>query len=335
MGKPHAPRRGSLQFWPHARAKREAARVRQWAAIKEAKPLGFLGYKAGMCHVIAIDNRPKSLSKDEEISLPVTIIECPPMKVAAVNFYRLEIFGWRLVSTVFSSSVDKELGRVLTLPEKSTKTLSNVLGGKASGTPEAKPLSVKDFDDVRLIVYTQPKLTGIGAKKPKVVEIALGGTKDEKLAYVTEKLGKEILIEEVFKEGNLVDIHAITTGKGFQGPVKRHGVMLRHHKSEKARRANVRGSWTGPKMWTAPHSGKMGFHQRIDYNKWLLKIGKNPADVTSSSGLNGFGVVKNSFALIKGSVPGTKKRVVTLTRPIRPSKKNVPQEAPSIKAIVL
>ncbi len=318
MGKPHAPRRGTLQFHPRARAEGEVARVRQWATLKEARPLGFLGYKAGMCHVIAIDNRPKSLSKDEEISLPATIIECPPMKVAAIQFYKTEMFGKRIVSTIFSQSTDKELQRAIPVPKKNVKKIEDV----------------KDFDDIRLLIYTQPKLTGIGAKKPKLSEIAVGGSKEEKLKYATEKLGKEIAIEDVFKEGNIVDIHAITTGKGFQGPVKRHGVMLRHHKSEKARRGNVRGSWTGPKMWTAPHSAKMGFNQRVDYNKWVIKIVKDPKEVQTPGGILHFGVVKNPFLLIKGSVAGPKKRVVTLTQPIRPDS-NVPKSAPSVRAIVL
>ena len=318
MGKPHAPRRGTLQFHPRVRAEGEVARVRQWPMLKEARLLGFLGYKAGMCHVIAIDNRPKSLSKDEEISLPATIIECPPMKVAAIQFYKTEMLGSRIVSTIFSSSLDKELQRLLVLPKNNNKKVEDV----------------KDFDDIRLLVYTQPKLTGIGAKKPKMTEVGLGGSKDEKLKLAQEKLGKEITIEDVFKDGNIVDIHAITTGKGFQGPVKRHGVMMRHHKSEKARRANVRGSWTGPKMWTAPYSAKMGFNQRIEYNKWIIKIGKDPKEVQVPGGIWHFGNVKNSFVLIKGSVAGPKKRVVTLTQPIRPNKK-IPKTAPSVRSIVL
>lgn len=318
MGKAHAPRRGSLQFWPRVRARREVARIRQWPVIKEAKPAGFLGYKAGMCHVIAIDNRPKSLSKDEEISIPATIIECPPMKVAGINFYISEIIGSRLVSTVLSPSIDKELGKLISFPKKIKSDISQV----------------KDFDDIRILVYTQPKLTGIGAKKPKLVELAMGGTKEDKLKYAVDRLGKELTVSEVFGDGNLVDIHSITTGKGFQGPVKRHGVMMRHHKSEKARRGNIRGPWGGPKMWTVPHSGKMGYNQRTEYNKWVLKIGKHE-DLKLKSGINHYGVVKNQFILIKGSLPGVKKRVVTLTHAVRPSKRPVPKEAPTIKAIVL
>ena len=182
MGKAHAPRRGSLQFWPRVRARREVARVRQWPVIKEAKPTGFLGYKAGMCHVIAIDNRPKSLSKDEEISIPATLIECPPMKVAGINFYIHDITGSRLLSTILSSSVDKELEKLISFPKKITSSIDKV----------------KEFDDLRILVYTQPRLTGIGAKKPKLVELSLGGTKEDKLKYASDHLGKELTVSEEF-----------------------------------------------------------------------------------------------------------------------------------------
>ncbi|MBI4152942.1 50S ribosomal protein L3, partial [Candidatus Woesearchaeota archaeon] len=309
--------RGTLQFWPRVRAKREVARVRRWAVVKDTKLLGFLGYKAGMCHVIAIDNRPKSLSKGEEIALPATIIECPAMKVAAVNFYRYNAGSSQLVSTFFSSDI-KDLSGVLTLPKKAQRKMEEI----------------NEFDDLRVLVHTQPRQTGIGTKKPKLVEIAIGGNKEEKMKYAVEKLGKEITIEEVFKEGNQVDVHAITKGKGFQGPVKRHGVMMRHHKSEKARRANVRGSWTGPKMWTVPHSGGMGYNQRVDRNKLIIKIGKEPAEINPAGGLIKYGVVRNQFLLVKGSLPGARKRVVTLTQATR-ADKNIPKEAPSVKTVIV
>jgi len=313
MGKAHAPRRGTLQFWHRVRSDRETARVRNWPASKEAKPLGFLGYKVGMSHAQVIDNRPKALTKGEEIAIPVTVVECPPLKVIAVHFYKNQMGGLKTVSTVFSLPFDKELERALPVAKKAQKFED-----------------VKEFDDVRLLVATQPSKMGFGTKKPKIAEIALGGTKDQKLAYAQDRLGKEIAITDVFSAGNLLDIHAITKGKGFQGPVKRHGVMLRHHKSEKSRRANVRGAWGGPSMWSAPHSGRLGYQQRVDYNKLLLKIG-DQKELTSS--FHKYGVVRSTFLLVKGSVAGSRKRVITFTQPIRPNKK-VPKDAPLVKAII-
>ncbi|MBW2999343.1 50S ribosomal protein L3, partial [Candidatus Woesearchaeota archaeon] len=75
------PRSGSMQYWPRKRAKRAYARVRSWAAGKEPKLLGFAGYKAGMSHISFTDPRKSSTTKGMEITWPVTIIECPPVKV--------------------------------------------------------------------------------------------------------------------------------------------------------------------------------------------------------------------------------------------------------------
>ena len=315
MAKSHAPRRGTLQFWPHRRARSEAARIRNWPTLKEIKPLGFVAYKAGMCHVMAIDTRPKALTKGEEISVPVTILECPPLKVVAIQLYQTDPLGLKMVSSVRAAQWDKEMERVLQIHKKQRQV---------EGT----------FDDVRLLVATQPKLTGIGTKKPKIMEMALSGTKEEKLKYAHDRLGKEIAVSDVFKEGNYVDVHAVTKGKGFQGPVKRHGVMLRHHKSEKARRANVRGSWTGPSMWTAPHSAKMGYNLRTEFNKQILRIGIQPDDVRCPAGINHYGVVKNNYVLVKGSVIGPQKRIVTLIHATRPHV-HLPKEVPQIRGIIL
>ena len=50
-----------MQFWPRVRAKREYPRVKSFAEEKEPKLLGFAGYKVGMAHLLAEDNR-KSLA---------------------------------------------------------------------------------------------------------------------------------------------------------------------------------------------------------------------------------------------------------------------------------
>ena len=89
MPKAHNPRRGSMQFWPRKRSRHSLVRIRSWAKEKRCKPLGFIGYKAGMTHLMAVDNRPKSINKGGKISLPATIIECPPMIFVGVSFSSL------------------------------------------------------------------------------------------------------------------------------------------------------------------------------------------------------------------------------------------------------
>lgn len=312
MPRTRKPRAGSMQFWPRVRARYHYARIRNWPQSKEARLLGFAGYKVGMTHLLINDNRAHSLTKGSEIFCPITVVECPPIKVASIRFYKNMQDGLKLVSQVFSDTIDKDLERKITALKKKGKDAS-------------------DFDFIRLLCYTQPKLTGIGKKKPEVFEVAVGGNKEQQLNYAKEKLGKGISINEVFKEGQQLDVHSVTKGKGFQGPMRRFGIQLRHHKSEKSRRnPGSLGSWKaqGHIMWRVAHAGKMGYHLRTEYNKWLIKIGNKADEINVKGGFVDYGIVKNPYILLKGSIGGTKKRLIRLTDAVRP-KKDVP-EAPQI-----
>ena len=75
------PRSGSMQFWPRKRARRIYARIRSWVKSDDNKPLGFAGYKVGMTHCLFLDNKKTSMTKNQEVPVPVTVIECPPLKI--------------------------------------------------------------------------------------------------------------------------------------------------------------------------------------------------------------------------------------------------------------
>ena len=121
MAKKHHPRRGSLQFWPRARSSKHAARVRSWPPSNDAKLLGFVGYKVGMTHLLVKDSNPNSPQKKMDVFRPVTVIECPPLKVYSVRYYASgEDDELRLVSEVFCEKTEKELARK-TKPSKKRK----------------------------------------------------------------------------------------------------------------------------------------------------------------------------------------------------------------------
>jgi len=296
-----------MQYWPRTRAKRAYPRIRSTPLSQEAKLLSFAGYKAGMTHVVYKDNRKNSLTKNQELSLPVTIIECPPLKAFSLSFYRQTPYGVQTVSHVLADHIDKELARKLKLPKKKKKV-------------EEQLASLPSFDDVRVLCYTQPKQTGMGKKKPEILEIALGGKKEEKLQYAKSILGKEISIQDVFKEGDHMDIHAVTKGKGFQGPVKRFGISLRSHKSEKTKRGpGSLGPWKGQGhvMYRVAHAGQTGYQARTEYNKLLLKISTKPEDIKVKGGIVRYGFIKSTFIFVKGSVAGSKKRLIRFQHALR------------------
>ena len=281
MAKARRPRFGSLAYYPRKRTKKKVASIGAWAKVKDVKLLGFAGYKVGMVHLMAKDNNPNSLTKGETIAYPATIIECPPIKSASIRFYKKTIYGLKVISDVLAENLDKELERKITMPKNKKNKVEDI----------------KDFDDLTLVIYTQPKLTGVGKKKPELFEMAIGGKKEEKLKYAQEMLGKEINVSDVFGVGNQIDIHAITKGKGYQGPVKRFGIGLKSHRSQKGRRnPGSLGSWKGQMniMWKVPHAGQMGYWQRTEYNKWLLKIADKADDINPKGGFRNYGIVKSN-----------------------------------------
>lgn len=318
------PRHGSMQYWPRKRAKRSYPRIRSWAiADSNAKgALGFAGYKVGMTHVIVTDNGKHSMSKGEKVALPVTVLECPPLKVASVRFYKEGYHGLEVATEVFGK-VDAELSRKLDLKKADATSLDSV--------------SLDGVVDVRLNVYTQPKMTGIGQKKPEIFEVGIAGSVADQLAYAKDKLSSEIKVSEIFHEGEQIDIHSVTKGKGFTGATQRFGLQLRAKKSEKGQRGpGSLGGWKSQAhvMYRVAYPGQHGVHARTEFNKQIVKIGENGVDVNPEGGYTHYGVVKNDYLLIKGSVPGTKNHIVRLKKAYRPNAKFT-KEAPSINLIKL
>ena len=213
-----SPRKGSLQFWPRKRASKFLPRVNWDAISSEKNPKGFICYKAGMASAYVKDETPNSMTKGKKISTPVTVLECPPIKIFSVRLYK----DGKVIKEILVEKPDKELKRKVKLPKRKISKIDDI--------------KLKDnvVDDIRVLCYSQVKKTGI-KKTPDLSEIGLSGTLEEKFNFVKENLEKEISVLNVFEKGNLVDLRGLTKGKGFQGPVKRFGIKLKDHKSEKDR----------------------------------------------------------------------------------------------------
>ncbi len=307
--KEHRPRRGSMAYSPRKRAKSIIPRIRAWPELSEAKVLGFAGYKAGMTHVVMIDDRKNSPTYGEEIVTPVTVIESPPLKVAGVRAYKRTPYGMEIAYEVWAGELDENLGRLVNLP-RSIET-------------ELEDIDLDVVDHFRLLTHTQPYLiSGVPKKVPELMEQKVGGSVEEAFEYVKEKLGKEIRVFEAFEEGSIVDVISITKGKGFQGPVKRWGVITlnaKHARSSKHRRIGNLGPWNPHHVrHTVPQAGQTGFHQRTEFNKRIVKMGENGEEITPNGGFVHYGIVRGDYVLVSGSVPGSVKRLIRFRHAIRP-----------------
>lgn len=294
------PRRGSLQFYPRERASKVLPSV-NWDPISSEKEglLGFIAYKVGMASAMVKDLTDKSMTLGRRIVMPVTILEVPKMKILSVRFYKYK----KPVKEVIVSG-DKELKRKLKIP-KAIKGLEEI---------------PQDYDDIRIIVYSLPNQTSI-KKTPDIIEIAIQSK--NKLEFVKNLMSKEISYEDFIINHPLLDTRALTKGKGMQGPVKRFGITLRHHKSEKGvRKVGSIAPWHPARVtFRTPMAGQLGLFTRINYNNKVISFGSiNEKDINPKAGFKHYGRIKTSFIILKGSVQGPAKRQVLLTPSFRPTK---------------
>jgi len=117
----------------------------------------------------------------------------------------------------------------------------------------------------------------------------------------------------------MVDVAAVTKGHGFAGTIKKWHPKLLTHKNSKHRRmiGTLGPHFPSYVQRTVPQSGQFGLHQRTEFNKRILKIGDKGEDVTPAGGFLGYGMVRNGYVLIQGSVPGPSKRLIKLRDAMR------------------
>ncbi len=327
MPKRHAPRHGSLAYYPRKRAKTQKAVFRSYR-IKAEKPTiaAFAGYKAGMTHVIMVDDRPGTLTYGQEVSKAVTIIETPPLRVVGLRPYIKTPYGLKPLTTIMKVEADSDLKRTFTIGSgvDNFERKKKLIDGRKD-----------EIAEVRILAHTLPRYAGIHKKKPELMEIPIvGGNIEEQLDFAFSLIGKSIRASEVFREGQFVDVTAVTKGKGFQGVIKRFGVSLLPHKAGKRRRevgslGSRHPAWIS---WRVPRPGQMGYHKRTEYNKRILKIIQADLDekgipksyreeINLKGGFTNYGIIKSDAILLQGSVPGPSKRFVMIRHAIRPPRR--------------
>jgi large subunit ribosomal protein L3 len=280
-----------------------------------------------MTHLLMVEDKPNSLNFGKEASHPATVLDVPPIIVFAIRAYTKDQYGLHTFTEAWMKNPPKDFDRALVLPEK------------INSEEKSKKIeeNIEEIAEIHILAATQPRLAAVPKKKPDITEIKVdGGSIKEQFEYAKGLLGKTVLITDVFKEGQFMDVVAITKGKGFQGPVKRWGIKILPRKSRKTKRGVAAiGPWKPARvLYTVPRAGQMGYHQRTEYNKRILKIGIDGKTITPKGGFLNYGEVKGTYIIVDGSLPGPSKRLVRLRRPARPPKK-IPEIPPNITYISL
>lgn len=308
MGKRHTHRKGSLAFRPRKRATNQMPRIGAWPKVSEKRLLGFAGYKAGMTHFTYIDDT-ESPNKGNEVSVAGTVVEVPPMVVYGIR----------------GMKAHQAVGDQITHDEKILREMGMKLAKK-------NEIKAAEVDDVFALAYTRPKLCNFGKKQIEKMEIAIGGKDaNEKLEYAKTLLGKEVKFSEVFKAGEFVDAIMVTTGKGWQGAMKRFGVSKQRRKAtNKQRHVGTLGPWhPGYVMYTTPMAGQMGYNKRTEINKRLIRVAQ-ASDLNPKGDFLHYGKLQNECVLIQGSLGGPAKRLIRMRKSMRKTDAN---KAPDVKYI--
>jgi len=339
-----APRHGSLGFLPRKRAARHRGKVKAFPKDNPSLPphlTAFIGYKAGMTHVVRETERLGSKSFKKELVEPVTIMEAPPMIAVGLVGYIETPRGLRGRTTVWAEHLSDEcLRRFYKNWYKSKKkafTKYSLLYSDEGGRHIKAGLErmKKYCTVVRLIAHTQIRKLRQRQKKAHVMEIQVnGGTMAEKVDWAFSKFEKPIPVSEVFGENELIDIIGVTKGHGFQGVTTRWGTRKLPRKTHKGlRKVACIGAWHPARVsYAVPRAGQHGYHHRTEMNKKIYRLGLakdannggTEFDLTKKTinpmgGFVRYGLVREDFLMVKGSVMGPKRRVITLRKALNAS----------------
>ena len=336
------PRHGSLGFLPRKRTRKHRGKVRSFPrddASKDPHFTAFMGFKAGMTHVLRYINRPNSNLHEKEVNEAVTIIETPPMTVAGMVGYIETPRGLRALATVWSQKLSEEVKRRFYKNwYKSKKKCFSKYAEMYSSENKAKlELSVDRIVNyctvVRALVHTQPGKLNLRQKRAHLMEVQVnGGTVAEKVEFIRSKFEQDVLVDQVFTQNEMCDIIGVTRGKGYAGVVKRFGVTRLPRKTHRGlRRVGCIGAWHPSNvLFSVARSGQLGYHHRTEINKQIYRIGQAASagcksngstkndltdkNITPMGGFPHYGEVNEQFVMIKGGCVGCKKRVLVLRK---------------------
>ena len=103
-----------MGFYPKKRSKRHRGKVKAFPKDDAKKPVhltSFLGFKAGMTHIVREVDRPGSKGGAREIVEAVTVIETPPLVCVGMVGYIETPRGLRALKTIWAEHINVECKR--------------------------------------------------------------------------------------------------------------------------------------------------------------------------------------------------------------------------------
>lgn len=352
-----APRHGSLAFLPKKRSARHRGKVKAFPKDNQSKPChltAFMGYKAGMTHIVRDVDKPGSKIHKKEVVEAVTIIETPPVVAVGLVGYVETPYGLRSLTTVWAEHLSDEVKRRFyknwykSKKKAFTKYAKKHADGASDIETELERIK-KHCSVVRLLVHTQIRKIKLAQKRAHLMEVQInGGSIEAKVDYAKGLFEREIEIKGIFDKDEMIDCIGVTKGHGFEGVVTRWGVTRLPRKTHRGlRKVACIGAWHPARVgYTVARAGQRGYFHRTQANLKIYRMGTKGDStgattefditekaITPMGGFPHYGMINEDWIMVKGSVVGTKKRVITLRKTIFPQTSRAAQEEVALKFI--
>jgi len=333
-----APRHGNLGFLPKKRTKHHRGRIRSFPkddASKQCHLTAFMGYKAGMTHIVREVERPGSKVHKKEVVEAVTIVETPPIVVVGAVGYVETPRGLRTLTTVFAEHLSEDVKRRFYKNwYRSKRKAFTKYSKKYTEEPAALENELnrmkKYCQVIRVIAHTQIRKLKLRQKKAHVFEVQVnGGSVADKVDFAKSLFEKKVPVNAVFTQNEMIDICGVTKGHGIEGVITRWGVTRLPRKTHRGlRKVACIGAWHPSRVrFSVPRAGQHGYHHRTEVNKKIYRIGAagdaksamTDADLTEKAitplgGFPHYGEVNEDWLMLKGAIVGVKKRALTLRK---------------------
>ncbi|XP_015888387.3 large ribosomal subunit protein uL3c [Ziziphus jujuba] len=291
--------------------------------------MSILSMSSSIHSIGYLSHKPNSASTLKRSSLLTSSFLSPPSTSLAAQFSKKTNFH-----VLINTKGKKRMGVTVMSMEAGIGVMATKLGMMSFFEPDGKvvPVTVVGFREGNIVTQVKTQATdGYDA-----VQVGYRRVRDKKLTKPElghlEKAGaipmrhlqefrlqsvegfesnQRLVFEELFKEGDLVDVSGTTIGKGFQGGIKRHnfkrGPMTHGSKSHRALGSIGAGTTPGRVYKGKKMPGRMGGTKRKIRKLRIVKI---------DSDLN--------VVMIKGAVPGKPGNLLRIA-PAKIVGKNIPK----------
>jgi len=349
------PRRGSLGFLPRKRTKHHFGKIKSFPKDDPSKKphmTAFMTYKAGMSHIVRDVDKPGSKLHKKEVVEAVSILEAAPMIIVGFVGYVETPRGLRALTSVWANHLSEECKRRFykawnKSKQKAFTKYQKTTEPRASEIDRAK----KYCQVIRAICHTQVTKVKIGQKKAHIKEIQInGGSTADKVDFAVNLFEKEVKVADVFNQDEMIDIVGATKGHGFHGVITRWGCTRLPRKTHRGlRKVACIGTWHPARVqFQVPRSGQRGYGHRTEINKKIYRIGKSTKEDPNSAmtendltekgptpmgGFSHYGEVTNDWVMLKGTVAGCRKRLLTMRKSLLPQVSRRANEKIALKFI--